>query len=209
MNRVHPIEVLLGLLILIGIGLHFAIGADYSKRNFEFMPNMAENPGYEAQDPNPNFADGRTLRPPVPGTVARGHKPLMHDGVLLDIETTTWKKVSPEQQAAWNALAPHYAFDTLSKEDQSRALARGKAIYDSVCATCHGLAGDGQTPVTQRGMPPPPTLISDEMRALSDGRVFRTITVGQGNMASHANQVRRDERWLVIHYLRSLQQAKQ
>ncbi len=209
MNRPHPVEFLLGLLILVGIGLHVLVGSDYSKRNYEFMPNMVENPGYEAQDPNPNFTDGRTLRPPVKGTVARGHKPLMHEGVMLDVTTTNWKKLSPEQQSAWDALTPHYAFDSMSAKDQARALKRGKVIFESICAACHGVSGDGQTPVTKRGMPPPPTLMSDDMRARSDGRMFRTITVGEGNMASHANQVRRDERWLVIHYLRSLQQAKQ
>ena len=207
--KLHPVEGLLGLLLVIGIALHAFAGSDYGKRNYEYFPNMAETPGFEAQDPNPNFADGMTLRAPVEGTVARGAKPLMQNGVLLDVTTKDWKKLSPEQQAAWDGFQSHYNWAQLEPEAAKRALRRGEALWSAVCATCHGQDGRGGGEVTKRGVPPPPTLIDDKMRAQSDGRVFRTITVGQGNMAAHANQVPREERWLLIRYLRTLQETKQ
>ena len=133
----------------------------------------------------------------------------MHKDVLLDVTTTDWKKMLPAQQVAWNAFAPHYAWDDVSdKPANERAMQRGKAIFNSVCATCHGQDGKGGTQVTKRGVPPPPTLLDPKMRALSKGRLFRTITVGQGNMASHANQVLREERWMVIRYMHQLLKSK-
>ena len=209
MSRFHPLEGALGFLLIAGITLHLFAGADYGKRNYEYLPNMAETPGYEAQDPNPNFEDGMTLRMPVPGTVARNRQPLMHEGRLLDVTTPDWNKLSREQQAAWDAFAPHDQWEALDEDGRARMLDKGRARYQSVCATCHGSDGKGATPVTKRGVPPPPTLIDPKMRAQSDGRVYRTITVGQGNMAGHANQVPRGERWLLIRYLRTLQETKQ
>lgn len=206
--RFHPIEIVLSVLLVLGLALHVAVGSDYSRRNFEFMPNMVENPGFEAQDPNPNFADGRTLRAPVAGTIPRGLPPLMQDGVPLDTVTTDFAKLTPEQQAAWNAYRPPTPRHAEDEAAATRALRRGKELFESVCATCHAKHGRGGAPVTKRGVPPPPSLVDAKMKELSDGRMFRVITVGQGNMAAHANQVPRDERWLVIRYLRTLQDTK-
>lgn len=209
MSRFHPLEAVLGFMLVVGVVLHLTLGADYNQRNYEFMPNMVENPGYEAQDPNPNFPDGLTLRAPVPGTVARNGQPLMHAGALLEVTTTDWAKLVPEQQAAWDAYGPHYVWDALKPEEREQGLARGLKVFNAICATCHGQDGQGGTIVTKRGVPPPPSLLDPKIRELSDGRVFRTITVGQGNMAAHANQVPREERWLLIRYLRKLQETKQ
>src|SRR6516164_8005701 len=68
---------LLLLLAFIGtLGLHLLADRDHRLRNFEAMPDMAHSPAYDTLAPNPNFADGRTLQLPEPGTIARGRKPL-------------------------------------------------------------------------------------------------------------------------------------
>ncbi|MGE0192137.1 MAG: cytochrome c [Planctomycetota bacterium] len=197
MASLTPWEVTLGLLLGGALVLHVVIDPDLSRRNVEVLPDMARSPAFHAQEPNPWFPDGKTLRTPVTGTVARGRLPLMADGVLLDVETPEWAKLSPEQQAAWDGLAS-------PADPGAGPPERGRNIFNRICATCHGLDGQGRTPSTQRGVPPPPPLTTPTVQGMSDGRLFRVITAGQGNMASHANHVTREERWQVIRYLRTL-----
>src|ERR1700686_4689611 len=39
-----------------------------------YAPDMTYSRAYDAYTSNPNFADSQTSRPPVAGTVARGHQ---------------------------------------------------------------------------------------------------------------------------------------
>ncbi len=201
-------EVVLVFLLALGVGLHLVIEPDYSKRNVEFMPDMARSPAYKAQAPNPNFADGKTMQSPPEGVVPRGHLPLMSSGRLLDVTTREWKKLEPAEQAAWDAVPAPWKAEGWTEEQDTALVKKGQAIYGSICATCHGGDGTAGTPVTKRGVPPPPSLRDDRIRAFSDGRFFRVITVGQGNMPSHANQVTRSERWMVIRYMHQLLKSK-
>lgn len=87
-------------------------------------------------------------------------------------------------------------------------VARGAVVWANACVVCHGAAGRGDAPVTKLGFPPPPTLVRAESRALADGEVFHAITYGRKNMPSAALQVEVADRWCVIRYLRTLQEAK-
>lgn len=202
-----PIEAGLFLLLALGVLLHVAFRPDYGKRNFEYFPNMAETPGYEAQDPNPEFADGLTLQRPAEGTIARGYFPLMDDGGPLET-VLPWEKMSAGARARWVALRAPWDFDKLEKPAQAALLARGKAVFMNVCATCHGAGGTGSTPVTKRGVPPPTRLQDAKLAAHTDGQLYHVITLGKGNMAAHANHVTRDDRWKLIRYVRTLMAAK-
>jgi mono/diheme cytochrome c family protein len=186
--------------IVIGVALHFVGGADASVRNYEIMPEMHTSIPYGSQDANPNFADGMTARAPIPGTIARGFAPLTAKGVVLNTRLE-WKELGSEQQKAWDALpAP--------KSDAAIAgveLARGREVLQAKCAVCHGPGAVGDGSVTKRGVPPPPPLFAAGAKAMSDGHLYRIITVGQGNMAPHASQVARADRWRVVRFIRSLQ----
>ena len=58
---------------------------DVSRPNYEFLPEMqmAQSPAYDSIAPNPNFADGLTLRAAPAGTIARGQPPLRYQPTLL------------------------------------------------------------------------------------------------------------------------------
>ena len=194
------LQKLLATLLVLGVIAHFIEPRDKSRRNFEFLPEMVESPSYRAQDANENFPDGKTAQLPPAGAVARGFLPL-HDGADLLDATTEWKQLSPKAQDAWN----RYPAPKVSK-DHAEAYAReGGAVFQTVCATCHGATGAGDGAVTRRGVPPPPSLTADAAKQMSDGRLFRIITAGQGNMAAHAAQVTRADRWKVIAHIRRLQ----
>lgn len=119
------------------------------------------------------FADGKTMREPPPGAVARDDD---HD---------------PD--------APPPAL--------TRALlVAGRTQFEIVCATCHGIQGDGQSVVaTKMRDRPPPSLHDPRYRALSRERLFAVVTGGYGLMPGYADMLSRDERWAVVSYVRALQ----
>ena len=213
MSQRGAAEGLLVVLLLLGLGLHFGLKPDYSVRNYVFAPNMVETPGYEAHDANPNFADGQTLRLPAPGTIARGFEPLQVNAVPLNVGKE-WADMTPEDQERWDAFAPPWDFEKLDAGAQNQIIARGAEVFANVCAVCHGPGGTGGSQVVQRGMPLPPSLLDEKVRALSDGHMFHVITLGKGaitpgkgNMPAHANHVSRADRWKVIRHVRKLQEA--
>jgi mono/diheme cytochrome c family protein len=65
----------LGVALVASIALNMAASGAKTRPNFEYLPNMARTARYNAFEENPNFADGLTLRAPVPGTIPRGWTP--------------------------------------------------------------------------------------------------------------------------------------
>jgi mono/diheme cytochrome c family protein len=180
---------LLLLLAFIGtLGLHLLADRDHRLRNFEAMPDMAHSPAYDTLAPNPNFADGRTLQLPEPGTIARGRKPL-HFGP------------SPEDAVRAGEELPNPFTG-----DDSTVRERGAFLFTNYCQMCHGPGGKGDGPMMQRGIPPSASLVAENAVQMKDGQLFHVLTYGQRNMQSHAAQLSPEDRWKVILHVRSLQQ---
>src|SRR5262245_35751003 len=74
MNR-GTVNRILGLALVATIALNIAYGGAKTRPNFAYLPNMAVTERYNAFEENPNFADGLTLRAPLPGTIPRGWTP--------------------------------------------------------------------------------------------------------------------------------------
>jgi mono/diheme cytochrome c family protein len=170
------------------LALNVLSARDMRQRNYEFMPNMAHSVPYQTYAPNPNMPDGKTLQAPEPDTIARGQMPL-HYG-----------STPPEAiRAGAELVNPFSAADSGARE-------RGAAVYGNYCQMCHGPQGKGDGPVLERGLPPPASLLGERAVQMKDGQIFHVLTYGQGNMASYAAQLPREDRWHVILHVRSLQQ---
>lgn len=89
-------------------------------------------------------------------------------------------------------------------EPTPEVLRRGREVFETMCLVCHGAGGEGDGPIIGR-FPNPPSLLAERARSFPDGRIFHVITRGQGIMPSHAVQVRPDDRWKVVLYVRELQ----
>lgn len=91
-------------------------------------------------------------------------------------------------------------------------VAEGGAIFDRMCAHCHGEAGDGKGTVITNSVAqyaPPKDFTSDYMMGLNEGHMFHSISYGKGlAMGSHASQLSKEQRWMVVHYIRSMFQEK-
>jgi mono/diheme cytochrome c family protein len=87
-------------------------------------------------------------------------------------------------------------------------LERGRERYAIVCAPCHGVAGDADTPVA-RAMQrrPPPSLHEPRVVALAPEALDRVIAEGYGVMPGYAGLLSAADRRAVAAYVRTLELA--
>ena len=108
------------------------------------------------------------------------------------------------EQAAMTDLANPIGLDADSA-------AAGQVVYSVNCAMCHGVAGDGVSELTGQfsvaGVRAPPSLLTGVAAVVTDGYLYGVLTHGQANMPSFQKLLTPEERWLVINYLRSLQET--
>src|SRR5215471_16785352 len=86
-------------------------------------------------------------------------------------------------------------------ENDPQAVAKGKPLYHLRCARCHGERGEGSGNI--------PPLAHGKIKAASSGEIFWFITQGdkKNGMPSWAT-LPKQQRWLIISYLRALGTAK-
>jgi hypothetical protein len=147
--------------------------------------DMHEQPKYLPYEPTTFFDDGRSERPVVPGTVARGH---LH----LDELLYTGKENG--------VFASKFPFP-ITRAD----LERGRQRYNIYCTPCHDYTGSGRGIVVQRGFPPPPSYHIDRLRQAPVGQFFDVMTNGDGSMYSYASRIEPEDRWRIAAYIRVLQ----
>jgi mono/diheme cytochrome c family protein len=88
-------------------------------------------------------------------------------------------------------------------------LEEGRKRFDVLCATCHGVLGDGSSMVADKmALRRPRNLLDPEVRSYVPGRVFQAIREGYGLMPSYSVQLSVRETWGVVAYLRALQLAQ-
>ena len=84
------------------------------------------------------------------------------------------------------------------------SLDRGEELFLRFCAPCHGPRADGVGYIIPAGYPGYP-LVSDRVRAFTDGYIYGMIRMGRGNMPSYGHRIAHFDRWNVVNYLRALQ----
>ena len=159
---------------------------------------MAEHAGYKPLTRDDFFADRRSARPVVEGTIARGQ--LRIDTALFTGKGEDGKDVTD------------FPFE-MTKD----VLARGKQRYEIFCSVCHGMTGQGDGRIVQRGFTKPPIYSADLSRAakirgkdiplidMPVGHFFDTITRGFGAMPDLHEQIPVKDRWAIVGYVRALQ----
>lgn len=138
---------------------------------------------YRPYSENPLFEDGRAMRVPPEGTVPRER---LKTAAIAQYKTIDGQYLAKPPLAVTPAL-----------------LVRGQKRFDITCAACHGLLGNGQSPVARNmGLRPPPDL--HEFASRPDGFFFDVITNGYGLMGSYAAEIPPEDRWAVVAYVRAL-----
>jgi cytochrome c len=164
---------------------------DYNRRTtgWDYAGDLINSPAYESYTTNPNFADGKTMQPPVAGTIPRGFMPYQ------------FQKTDEDR-----ALAAKTLVNELKNTPEN--LERGKVAYGIYCMHCHGEKGDGQGSlfVNKKFTYPPGNLLNDKMRANPEADIYHVITVGWGIMGAHGSQITPDDRWKIAMYVKQVLQ---
>lgn len=167
------------------------ISCDYDRRTtgWDYAGDMINSQAYETYAPNPVFADGKTMQPPVKGTIPRGFMPYIYQKTDEDRALAAQTLVNPLEIAPEN-------------------LEQGKVAYQVYCAICHGDKGDGQGKlfVSKKYNYPPASLISEKMRANPEADIYHVITVGWGIMGEHGSMISHDDRWKIAMYVKQVLQ---
>ena len=166
-------------------------GMESDNQPVHVVLNMDFQPRFDPQERNPFFADNRSMRMPVPGTVARG---------LLNEDVRFYE--GRDESGGYVARLPLPTTREL--------LVRGGERYDIYCTPCHGRAGDGKGIVTTGGYgyTPAPTYHSDRLRQVSDGYLYDVIANGVRTMPAYGHQVPPADRWAITAYIRALQRSQ-
>jgi len=147
--------------------------------------NMRHQARYDPLEASPFFKDGRSARPLVEGTVARGD--------LREDEHLETGKIA-------GAHAVEFPFPV----DES-VLRRGQERYQIYCSVCHDGLGYGRGMVVRRGFKQPPSFHEERLKQAPAGYFFDVITHGFGAMYDYAAQINVHDRWAIIAYIRALQ----
>lgn len=76
-------------------------------------------------------------------------------------------------------------------------------LFNINCAICHGPKAEANGPVGAKVGGVKSIVASSP--TFSDGRLFHVMTYGQNLMGSYASQLSRKQRWMIVHYIRSLE----
>jgi len=179
------------------------------------IQDMGVQPKYHEQQTSTVFADGRAMRPNIPGTVAADdidndwryahgfYQPVFAiepDGVPVPSSPPVYLTGYPDQVKV-NADLLH----------------RGQQRFFIYCAPCHGADGFGHGPINERALDmasagssgmswtQAASLHDPAVRGQAIGQIFNTITNGIRNMPGYGAQIPVADRWAIVAYVRALQ----
>jgi mono/diheme cytochrome c family protein len=191
-----------GLLALSVLGCR---GSTFTQTPIHPNPNMDNVTYIESQEPAEFFADGRGMRTPPEGTVARGQ--LRDDDHLWrGVENHAWATRLPD------AVIEHFGGGDEGADVLAAVAERGAERYGIYCTPCHGDAGlENGGIVPRRGndggrwMWSVPSLHGERQRGYSVGQLYNIVSNGFNTMPAYAAQIPVHDRWAIATYVRVLQ----
>ena len=174
-------------ILVIGLGVA-SCNSGNTRRNPGkiYAPDMTYSVAYDAYTANPNFEDSMTSRPPVAGTVARGHQ--LPDHLAMN-DTNAYKSF------------------TTSMRFSAAELKEGGRLFNIYCGICHGTALDGQGPLFSSGKfaSMPANFKDGKYLHMPVGQMYAAVKYGKNMMGSYASQLDIKQRWMVIAYIKQVQ----
>lgn len=147
---------------------------------------MVDQPYKQPLEASQFFANGSSARPVVPGTIPDNY----------DAENQ-WFYTGKTSDGRY--------VDAFPFPVTMEVLKRGQERYNIYCSPCHGLSGNGDGMIVQRGFSPPPSYHIFRLRQAPVGYFVDVITNGYGQMFSYAYRVEPSDRWAIAAYIRALQ----
>lgn len=201
MRRLLLIFVCLAVAVPIVFGMR---GSRSARRPLMLFFDMDFQPRYRAQGESDFFADGKSQRDPIPGTIPFGGADYFADAGTprQDPDFLAEDDVfyRGKQDESWVADAPR----TMTRE----SILEGQKNYQSYCIVCHGGTGAGNGIMSQYGLTAIASLVDQRVIDMPDGQIYHTIGNGKGLMQGYGHQIKPTERWNIVHYVRALQRSR-
>ncbi len=173
-------------------------------------------------------------RKPVNGTVPRGMTSVSYGASMNDrveaLEKFDGSANQTQLAIPANGAAPYYYGNSDAERKRAASeiidnpfpitdagMARAKELYVIYCGICHGDKGDGNGYLVREADPTkgdfvggvypaaPANFLKAEFIDTTNGMYYHSIMHGKNVMGSYADKLSFEERWQVIHYIRSLQ----
>jgi Cytochrome C oxidase, cbb3-type, subunit III len=163
-------------------------------------------------------------RNPVQGTIPRGYVGVSNGKVsdFNDLNYLVGRKSQNGVYTPINGNVPYYYSNNDSERFRATreivgnpfpitktGLEKGKYLYNIYCGICHGEQGGGNGYLVRDdgGKYPaqPANFQTDTFVNTTNGRFYHAIMYGKNVMGGYTDKLSFEERWQVIHYIRSLQ----
>src|SRR5260370_20723229 len=147
--------------------------------------DMQDQPKFFPQRGTDFYADGRSVRPQVENTVARGQ---LHENGYF-----------------YTGLINGKEGDGMALPATLEVLERGQERYNVYCTPCHSRVGNGVGMIVQRGYMKAGSFHSTRLETAPLGHFFHVISNGYGAMPDYASQIAPEDRWAIVAYIKALQ----
>jgi mono/diheme cytochrome c family protein len=221
--------------VLILVAFEACQPASGNSPGHEYMPDMAHSIGQEAnvyneyslhtwdKESTKSLKELSQPRNPVYGSVARGYVGLSNTNDFVEMQAEL-NGSNRSVRTPVNGHVNYYYADT--EEERTRAnkeiignpypitkagLAKGKELYNIYCGICHGEKGGGngylvaEENKNAKYPAQPANFLQDTFYKSNNGRFYHAIVYGKNVMGGYTDKMSFEERWDVIHYIRSLQ----
>ena len=163
----------------LGLGMGVLLFAAGCRQDMQNQPRMFPQRGTTL------FADGRSVRPQVEHTVARGQL--------------------YEDEYFYTGLMNGKEADMMPFPATMTVLARGQERFNVYCTPCHSRVGNGAGMIVQRGYKPAGNFHDAKRLSEPLSHYFYVMTNGYGAMPDYKAQVTPEDRWAIAAYIRALQ----
>ncbi len=201
------------------------------------IQDMFKQQKFHPQQGNSMFADGRAMRPRLPGVAAStdlqvnneivndAANPHMIDNRDAPLELNdelTYQRVmegtEPQADGKPGPIKLVYVKQIPVKVSMD-LLERGRERYTVYCAVCHGQGGYGDGTVAlhaadlqllgnANGWVAPKNYHSKDMREQPVGQIYNTIANGARTMSGYGKQISVLDRWAIVAYVKALQRSQ-
>jgi len=147
--------------------------------------DMHNEPKFIPQRGTDFFADGRSVRPQVDHTVARGQ---------LD-----------QNEYFYTGLLNGKEQDAMPFPATMTVLEHGQERYNIYCTPCHSRVGNGDGMIVHRGYKPAGNYHDSKRLSEPLSHYFYVMTNGYGAMPDYSEELTPADRWSIAAYIRALQ----
>ena len=233
------------LLMIPPVFIYRAMGQTSRYPRLHVVPDMDWQHKFKAQtispdlgkknDPDFLFADKRSARMRLPGTIARGqletNTPLFTgiqgaaevtvNSSPAEVRTSLQEEEKKEDAAPVDAAAAAEPNWTTTFPEELTIdedfLNRGQQRFNIYCSVCHGYNGNGDGLVNQRALAlaasgnaawtAAKSLHDPTVKSQPVGRIYDTITHGRASMGPYKDQIPLEDRWAIVAYVKALQET--